>query len=91
LARSPRDSSVAAAAASGRESRVQEPDLRQLAAVATRTGGGLAPEPAAVLAARAGTARRTRPLETWLIPLALLLVLADVATRRSAAPTPHSV
>jgi hypothetical protein len=67
---------------SGREARVQEPNLRLLAAVAARTGGRVAPDPRTVLAARAGVTRRVLPLEKWLIPLVLLLVLADVAARR---------
>jgi Mg-chelatase subunit ChlD len=73
---------VPEASTSGRESRIQEPNLKLLGAIAARTGGRVAPEPHAVLAARPGVVRRTLPLEKWLIPLALILVLADVATRR---------
>jgi Mg-chelatase subunit ChlD len=73
---------VPEAAASGRESRVREPNLKLLGAIAARTGGRVAPEPHTVLAARPGVLRRALPLESWLIPLALILVLADIAARR---------
>jgi len=50
--------------------------------VAALTGGHVAPEPAAVLAARPGVRRRMRALETVLVPLALVLLLGDIAARR---------
>jgi hypothetical protein len=73
---------VGEATASGRESRVREPNLKLLGTIAVRTGGRVAPAPHALLAARPGVVRRALPLEKWLIPLALLLVLGDVAARR---------
>jgi Mg-chelatase subunit ChlD len=73
---------VPESSASGRESRVREPNLTLLEAVAARTGGRVAPDPRTVLAARAGVTRRVLALEQWLIPLVLILVLADVAARR---------
>jgi Ca-activated chloride channel family protein len=66
----------------GREGRAIGPALGLLAELAARTGGRIDPEPAAVLAARAGVARETRPMTPLLIPFALALVLADVGLRR---------
>lgn len=68
--------------ADGRELRAVGPNRTLLARVAEMTGGRLDPDPADVVRARPGTARRAVPLDTWLIPLAIALVLADVWTRR---------
>ena len=46
------------------------------------TGGRVDPEPAEILAVRPGVTRRVVPLEGVLIPIVLVLVLADVAVRR---------
>jgi uncharacterized membrane protein len=69
---------------SGQEHRATAPNWPLLERVATLTGGGIGPTPAALLAARQGVARDVLPLEGILIPLALLLFLADVALRRAA-------
>jgi hypothetical protein len=68
----------------GREARALGPAHALLAELAARTGGRVDPEPAAVLAARPGMARESQPLAPVLVPVALLLVLADVALRRWA-------
>ena len=68
----------------GREARALGPAHALLRELAARTGGRVDPEPSAVLAARAGMARQTRPLAPFLIPLAMMLVLADIALRRWA-------
>ena len=75
---------VPARSGSGRELRAGGPDLPLLEKVARLSGGRVGPEPADILAARAGTGRERRPLEGWLVPLALGLLLAEVATRRFA-------
>jgi len=49
------------------------------------TGGRLAAQPADVVAARPGVGRRRVALAGVLVPLALLLVLGDVAVRRLAS------
>ena len=68
----------------GREARALGPAHALLTELAARTGGRVDPEPGAVLAARGGVARQTRPLAPFLIPIALALILADVALRRWA-------
>jgi Mg-chelatase subunit ChlD len=75
---------VPATPAGGREERTLEPNRALLARVAAATGGAVDPEPAAVLAARAGVRRERRDLAPLLVPLVLALVLADVALRRLA-------
>ncbi len=69
-------------APSGRERRAVGPNLRLLRQVAERTGGGVDPEPDAVLTARPGVARDVLPLAGVLIPLVLMVLLGDVALRR---------
>jgi hypothetical protein len=66
----------------GREARAVGPKRELLEALAAHTGGRVDPEPTAVLAARGGVARETRPLAPWLASFALAMVLADVALRR---------
>ena len=78
----PLDVVVPASSPSGREYRSGAPNLALLERVAALTGGHVAPEPAAVLAARPGVRRRMRALETVLVPLALVLLLGDIAARR---------
>jgi Mg-chelatase subunit ChlD len=69
-------------ASDSREFRVDGPDLALLERLAAVTGGRVGPEPADVLVARPGVRRRAMPLDPFLVPLALALVLADVALRR---------
>jgi hypothetical protein len=76
---------VPADAASGREGRAAGPALPLLARLAAASGGRVDPEPAAVLATRAGFTRERQPLAAWLVPIALAAVLADVALRRGTA------
>jgi Ca-activated chloride channel homolog len=59
-----------------------EPDLVLLRNVAEHTGGAVDPAPTEVLTARPGVRHETIPLDAWLVPLAILLVLGDVAIRR---------
>jgi Mg-chelatase subunit ChlD len=66
----------------GSEGRATAPARALLERVAALTGGRVDPEPASLLAARDGVARERVPLAPVLIPLALVLVLADVALRR---------
>ncbi|HYV56365.1 MAG TPA: VWA domain-containing protein [Candidatus Nitrosopolaris sp.] len=73
---------VVPAASGGREYRTAAPNRALLEEVAALTGGRVDPDPRDVLAARAGIGRRVIPLEGVLIPLVLVLVLADVALRR---------
>jgi hypothetical protein len=73
---------VPATAESGRELRTVEPNLTLLRDVARTTGGAVEPEPANVLAARPGVRHETVALDWLLVPLAILLVLGDVALRR---------
>ena len=54
---------------------------------ATATGGRVDPTPAEMVAARDGRARETRPFGSWLIAIAMALVLADVALRRFTVRT----
>jgi len=70
---------------SARELATSGPDRALLERLAAATGGRVDPTLDDVLAAPAGVARRTVPLDGVLIPLALALVLADVALRRLAA------
>jgi hypothetical protein len=73
---------VPASSTSGREYRRNGPNLALLEQVAALTGGAVAPEPAALFAARAGIKRHTIPLAGVLIPLALGFLLGDIACRR---------
>ncbi|TMB46040.1 MAG: VWA domain-containing protein [Deltaproteobacteria bacterium] len=76
---------VPARSPSGRESRARGPNLALLARAVALTGGRLAAQPADVVAARPGVGRRRVALAGVLVPLALLLVLGDVAVRRLAS------
>ncbi|MGH7893950.1 MAG: VWA domain-containing protein, partial [Candidatus Binatia bacterium] len=67
---------------SGREYRTGAPNVALLRRVAALTGGAVAPEPTAVLAARPGVRREVIPLAAILVPLALAFLLADIALRR---------
>ena len=73
---------IPATAESGRELRTSDPNLTLLREVARATGGAVEPEPASVLTARPGVRHETIPLDWLLLPLAILLVLGDVAIRR---------
>jgi Mg-chelatase subunit ChlD len=75
------DLMVPAAGDGGRELAFHRPNMRLLEELARVTGGAVDPEPAAVLAARPGVVRERVPLAPVLVPLALALVLADVALR----------
>ena len=75
---------VPARSPSGHELRARGPNLALLARAAALTGGRVDPRPAEVVAARPGVGRRSVPLAGLLVPLALALVLADVAIRRLA-------
>lgn len=76
------DLHVPATAESGRELRSTEPNLGLLREVAHITAGAVEPEPASVFAARPGVRHETVRLDWLLLPLAIVLVLADVAIRR---------
>ena len=78
----PMDLIVPARSASTREYRTAAPNRDLLEQVAVLTGGRVDPEPAEILAVRPGVTRRVVPLEGVLIPIVLVLVLADVAVRR---------
>ncbi|HEY2387491.1 MAG TPA: VWA domain-containing protein [Candidatus Binatia bacterium] len=84
------DLMVPAAGDGGRELAFHRPNLRLLEELARLTGGTVDPEPAAVLTARPGVVRERVPLAPVLVPLALALVLADVALRlrRQHGPRP---
>lgn len=82
------DLMVPAAGDGGRELAFHRPNLRLLEQLARLTGGAVDPEPAAVLAARPGVVRERVPLAPVLVPLALVLVLADIALRHRARPRP---
>jgi Ca-activated chloride channel family protein len=73
---------VPAAAESGRELRRVAADVPLLRAVAEATGGAVDPDSVRVLSARPGVRHQTVPLDGLLVPLALALMLADVAVRR---------
>ncbi|MCC6765838.1 MAG: VWA domain-containing protein [Deltaproteobacteria bacterium] len=73
---------VPASADTDRELRTVATNAALLSAVAAATGGAVDPEPARVFAARPGVRHETLPLDGVLAPLALALVLADVAIRR---------
>jgi Mg-chelatase subunit ChlD len=75
------DLAVAAAGGDGRELRSVAPNRALLARLAELTGGQVDPEPAAVLAARGSVGRQRGALDAWLVSLALVLLLADVALR----------
>ena len=76
---------VPATSDADREYRASDADRDLLTTVAALTGGRVDPEPNAVLAVRPGFARAVMPLDWLLVPLALVLLLADVALRRSKA------
>ena len=65
----------------GREHRSLGPNDALLARLAAATGGLVSPTPAQVITAAPGTAHATWPLAVLLIPLAIVLTLADVALR----------
>jgi Mg-chelatase subunit ChlD len=65
----------------GREHRMLGTNDALLARVTAATGGLVSPTPTQVITAAPGTAHATWPLATVLIPLALVLTLADVALR----------
>ena len=73
---------VPATADAGRELRATEPNLGLLREVTRATGGALEPAAADVLSARPGVRHETLALDWVLVPLALVLVLGDVAIRR---------
>ncbi len=79
------DLMVPATADGGRELRFDGPNTRLLEQLARATGGTVDPDPSAVVAARPGMRRERVPLTPVLVPLALALVLADVALRRRRA------
>jgi Ca-activated chloride channel homolog len=78
----PVDLMVPTTADSGRELRASAPNLGLLRDVARVTGGAVEPALDAVLRARPGVRHETIALDWLLIPLALALVLGDVAVRR---------
>lgn len=63
------------------EFRRSEPDLALLGRLTSATGGQLNAEPDDLLAREPGTRRAEYPLAPWLVPLAMLLFLADTAVR----------
>ena len=63
------------------EFRRTEPDLALLGRLTSATGGQLNAEPDGLLAREPGTRRAEYPLAPWLVPLAMLLFLADTAVR----------
>jgi len=73
---------IPATAESGRELRNTEPNLGLLRDVTRATGGAVEPAPAAVLSARPGVRHETLTLDWALLPLAIVLVLGDIAIRR---------
>jgi Ca-activated chloride channel family protein len=75
---------VPARSVSGREARATTPNRVFLAQLAASTGGVVDPEPAEIFAARPGVRHEHTPLAAYLVPLALALVLLDVALRRRA-------
>lgn len=79
------DLMVPATADSGRELRLDGANTRLLEQLARATGGAVDPEPARVLAAAPGITRERTPLTPVLVPLALALLLVDVAVRRRRA------
>ncbi len=76
------DLEIPATTESRRELQRVAPNTTLLRAVTQTTGGAVEAEPARVLAARPGVRHETIPLDPYLVPFALLLVLADVAIRR---------
>ena len=63
------------------EFRRSEPDLALLGRLTSATGGRLNGDPAEILTRTPGTRRAEYPLAPWLVPLAMLLFLADTALR----------
>ncbi|MFN8643271.1 MAG: VWA domain-containing protein [Candidatus Binatia bacterium] len=63
------------------ELRRTEPDLALLGRLTSATGGELNASPADLLAREPGTRRAEYPLAPWLVPLTMLLFLADTAVR----------
>jgi len=76
---------VPATSEADREYRAGDADVELLTSVATLTGGRVGPKPGTALKVQPGFARAVMPLDWLLVPLALLLLLADVALRRSKA------
>ena len=73
---------VPATGTSGREGRAFGVATARLEALAHQTGGRMRPTPTELVAVRGGVAKESRPLEAWLVPFALVCLLADVALRR---------
>ncbi len=64
------------------EHRRAEPDLGLLTTLTEQTGGTLNPSAREIAERSAGTRRASFPLDAFLLPLAMLLFLGDVAVRR---------
>ena len=64
------------------EYRYREPNMALLKQLTVRTGGSSEPNLGKLLDRQPGTRRLARPLYQVLVPLAMLLFLADVAVRR---------
>ena len=75
---------VPARSVSGREARATAPNRAFLAQLAALTGGKVDPDAAAIFAARPGVRHEHMPLAAYLVPLALLLIVLDIALRRRA-------
>jgi hypothetical protein len=80
--RTPLELDVPAAGTSGREGRTLGVATARLEALARRTGGRMRPSPDDLVAARGGVAKESRSLDGWLVPLALVCLLIDIALRR---------
>ncbi len=63
------------------EFRRSEPDLGLLGRLTSATGGELNASPDKLLERQPGTRGASYPLAKWLVPLAMLLFLADTAVR----------
>src|SRR5205085_970106 len=63
------------------EFRRSDPDLALLGRLTTATGGTLNAPADTLLERQPGTRRAVYPLAPWLVPLAMLLFLADTALR----------
>jgi Ca-activated chloride channel family protein len=66
----------------GGEYRAVGPNLPLLRALAAATGGMMDPDPASLLAARAGVEHEAVPLAPYLLPIVILAVLGDVVLRQ---------
>jgi Mg-chelatase subunit ChlD len=65
------------------------PDMTLLAQLSKATGGKVNPPIRELVARKPGARQLTHPLDPLLLPLAMLLFLADVAIRRLTAPPVH--